>query len=109
MTTKVTDDVILSNAFLITLLVKEISLQISNFGFYYVLYSIKKALYIERIIYRNALYYYIKLDIRLDKILQACIPYFLQFEKKKILTSKKYSLYSQSSFNKNKAANLIRL
>ena len=84
MTTKVTDDVILSNAFLITLLVKEISLQISNFGFYYVLYSIKKAL--------NALYYYIKLDIRLDKILQACIPYFLQFEKKKIQTSKKYSL-----------------
>ena len=83
MTTKVTDDVILSNAFLITLLVKEISLQISNFGFYYVLYSIKKALHIERII---------KLDIRLDKILQACIPYFLQFGKTKIQTSKKYSL-----------------
>ena len=47
MTTKVTGDVILSNTFLITLLVKEISLQISNFGFYCVLYSIKKALYIE--------------------------------------------------------------
>ena len=47
MTTKVTGDVILSNSFLIALLVKEIPLQISNFGFYCVLYQIKNVLYFE--------------------------------------------------------------
>ena len=47
MTTKVTGDVILSNSFLIALLVKEIPLQISNFGFYFILYQIKEALYIK--------------------------------------------------------------
>ena len=47
MTTKVTGDVILSNSFLIAFFVKEIPLQISNFGFYCVLYQIKEAVYIE--------------------------------------------------------------
>ena len=47
MTTRVTGAVILSNTFLIALLVKEIPLQISNFGFYCVPYQIKEAVYIE--------------------------------------------------------------
>ena len=55
MTTKVTGDVILSNSFLIALLVKEIPLQISNFGFYCVLYLIKKALHIELITLKMAI------------------------------------------------------
>ena len=79
MTTKVTDDVILSNAFLITLLVKEISLQISNFGFYYVLYSIKKVLYIERIIINFSVTFCVIYSF-LDKISEFFIfpadPYF---------------------------------